>query len=121
MNYLKHYDGAVPGVKRKKSAERNAKQDYEKKRIRSFQDSWLKKFTWLRYDDNKGVMYCETCRSNVTPDDENLPFVKGTDNLKIDVVKLHGNSKVHLKYSDLVSAASKPASESGMFNKTEKS
>ena len=51
-------------------------QDYEKnKRKRTFQDSWLIEFPWLKYDNN--VMYCAVCRRHGNKADKSSPLVKG--------------------------------------------
>ena len=64
MNFLRHYDGAMPGVKRKQPSTAAAKQAYEKKRVRTFQEAWLKANNWLKYDSDRKLMFCTPCTNN---------------------------------------------------------
>ena len=63
---------------------------------RDFQPSWLEKFKWLRSDDTKRMLcyYCTNSRSAAGSDN---PFVKGSYNYKIDLLKSHERSKLHLE------------------------
>lgn len=111
MSFLRHYEGAIPGVKRKEPSLSTARKDYEKQRKRSFQESWMKQFPWLTYDNDSGLMYCKFCKVKSTSEDSS-PFVKGTDRFKIDVLKSHSSSKSHQKNAAVVTAQANPVGQS---------
>jgi hypothetical protein len=111
MNFLRHFEGAKPGVKRKVVSDPNTKKnEYEKKRKRTFQHSWLKEFPWLTYDEAVGKMYCTNCK--LKSNNDNSPFVKGNENFKIDVIKTHASSRLHLKNANVISAEKNPVCQS---------
>ncbi|KAK1892286.1 Zinc finger and BTB domain containing protein 10 [Dissostichus eleginoides] len=65
----------APGKRPRRDPEKSAasKLDYETKRKRNFLPSWTEKFPWLRYTEEAGeeyIMYCSTCRSLASQEDE---------------------------------------------------
>ena len=72
-------------------------------RIRTFQESWLKKFSpWLRYDASSKLMFCTFCEK-YAPSDQN--FVKGCASLRVESLKVHAQSAVHAKSEQAVKVA----------------
>ena len=57
---------------------------------RSFQDSWLEKYKWLKYDPPKG-MFCSCCQQS-----EKLnPFTSGCTNYRTSTLVRHIESQDH--------------------------
>ena len=54
---------------------------YEDKRIRSYRKEWERDHKWLKFDEIKGVMFCQTCRDAKMKGDvgkkQNMCFVTG--------------------------------------------
>ncbi len=60
---------------------------------RDFQQSWMKKFSWLNYDSDNQVMFCRFCRSSSSSESF---FVTGSCNFRIDPLKAHEKSVAHV-------------------------
>lgn len=85
-NFLKYFDGAKPGSKRKvdsQGSKQDSKKLYEAKREREFQSSWQKSRPWLFYQNGK--MVCKWC-TDMNPDSDSS-FVKGCEHIRLDSVK----------------------------------
>ena len=60
---LKWTTGAKPGKRFKiEESTKTSKQEYEKKRTRSFQSHWRVGREWLKFEN--GRMYCTVCEEN---------------------------------------------------------
>ena len=65
---LKYVEGAYPGMKRKPSGASSiskAREEYEKKQKRSFQDHWKNDQAWLVFEEDGGTgkMHCTLKRA----------------------------------------------------------
>jgi hypothetical protein len=49
----------------------------------------------LKYDTSKDVMYCNCCREKLANDQS--PFVIGTNVFKLESIKFHEKSSVHIR------------------------
>ena len=65
-------------VQKQKSGKRDYKSYETKKRDRVWQANWLCTYSWLRYDKDTNIMYCESCRefSHLHPN-KNIAMIKG--------------------------------------------
>jgi hypothetical protein len=84
-------------LKRPTSADERqvAKKKYDKEsRERKFLPQWTKDRSWLAYDEDKQLMFCNLFRNH----EVDSVFVKGTNKFKLDAVKQHENSKPHQYY-----------------------
>ena len=95
-NYIK----GVSAPKRKLTTEERKSRDqsYEKKRKRGFRDDWKTGRPWLRVEiSDEGVesMFCDFCiKAEISV--EKTAFVNGCTNLKLDSIKHHESSNMHL-------------------------
>ncbi|KAM8793599.1 sperm flagellar protein 2-like [Eudromia elegans] len=75
------------------------KKDMEHQRTkRNFQFSkiWLTKYPWLKYDDERGIMFCALCRKHNVDLGENIHnFYSGTDDFKLEFINIHQSSEAH--------------------------
>ena len=63
-------------------------------RIRKFIPHWHNLFPWVKYNSDKGIMFCVTCRK--------LPMHTDNTNFWIESLKTHNNSTHHhLCYSKI--------------------
>ncbi|XP_033624977.1 aspartyl aminopeptidase-like isoform X1 [Asterias rubens] len=62
---------------------------------RYFKKRWTIQFKWLRYDDDKQVMYCEYCRRAGAAKAGKTGFIQGISRFKKEAVVSHDNSKKH--------------------------
>ncbi|XP_032941223.1 sperm flagellar protein 2 isoform X3 [Catharus ustulatus] len=71
--------------------------DYQKtKRNQQFPKIWLTKYSWLKYDDEKGIMFCVPCRKHNVDLGENIHnFCSGTDDFKLEFINTHQSSEAH--------------------------
>ncbi|XP_069811753.1 zinc finger protein 862-like [Dendropsophus ebraccatus] len=76
-------------------------------RSRHFKSVWLQEFPWLKYNKEKGVMYCEFC-SKAGDVAGKTDFIKGTDHFKKETIKKHGDSLKHKNARDCIIARSAP-------------
>jgi hypothetical protein len=88
-----------------------AKKAYEQKRERVFLQSWQQSRPWLVFDEPANIMYCSTCRSIGVPEHETV-FVKGTNSFRLDGIKTHESSDIHVDASKKLAAKSTPISQS---------
>ncbi|XP_066844386.1 sperm flagellar protein 2 isoform X3 [Anser cygnoides] len=66
------------------------------KRNRQFPKIWLTKYSWLKYDDERGIMFCALCRKHNVDLGENVHnFCSGTDDFKLEFINTHQNSEAH--------------------------
>lgn len=101
MSFLRFYEGAKPGQKRKQTdnEKKQKAKEYESKRPpRSFQESWKAGRDWLDYDREQNKMFCKVCKSLPSKDDRKTlmnPFIKGCNNFRTSCITDHENSKPH--------------------------
>ena len=64
-----------------------------KKKIRKFKKEWLKEesWSWLRYDDEKGAMFCDLCIKH----NKKNTYVTGCTDLQKSSIERHALSNVH--------------------------
>jgi len=72
---------------------KNKKYDTQRKRL--FLPQWKTKWLWVVYDEEKGVMFCQTCRKYPSLADKSSPLFSGTSNFRVDLVKSHQRSREH--------------------------
>ncbi|KAL2294194.1 hypothetical protein Nmel_007918, partial [Mimus melanotis] len=66
------------------------------KRNHQFPKIWLTKYSWLKYDDEKGIMFCVPCRKHNVDLGENIHnFCSGTDDFKLEFINTHQSSEAH--------------------------
>ncbi|KAL9821940.1 sperm flagellar protein 2 isoform 2-T2 [Geothlypis trichas] len=66
------------------------------KRNRQFPKIWLTKYSWLKYDEERGVMFCVPCRKHNVDLGENIHnFCSGTDDFKLEFINTHQSSEAH--------------------------
>ncbi|XP_038026320.2 sperm flagellar protein 2 isoform X2 [Anas platyrhynchos] len=66
------------------------------KKNRQFPKIWLTKYSWLKYDDEKGIMFCALCRKHNVDLGENIHnFCSGTDDFKLEFINTHQSSEAH--------------------------
>ncbi|XP_027756412.1 sperm flagellar protein 2-like isoform X1 [Empidonax traillii] len=66
------------------------------KRNRQFPKIWLTKYSWLKYDDERGIMFCVPCRKHNVDLGENIHnFCSGTDDFKLEFINTHQSSEAH--------------------------
>ncbi|KAM6035510.1 sperm flagellar protein 2 isoform 2-T2 [Theristicus caerulescens] len=66
------------------------------KRNRQFPKIWLTKYSWLKYDDERGIMFCAPCRKHNVDLGENIHnFCSGTDDFKLEFINTHQTSEAH--------------------------
>ena len=99
MSFLRYVEGSIPGKKLKRPASEDERQVAKKKydqesRERKFLPQWTKDRSWLDYDGDKQLMFCNWCRNH----EVDSVFVKGTNKFKLDAVKQHESSKPHQYY-----------------------
>ena len=76
---------------------RNKDLKYDReKRTRIFQNSWIDKFPWVVFDENAQEMYCKYCRTFPHLSDRKDALTRGTNNLRIDELKLHDTHQEYL-------------------------
>ncbi|KAJ7427851.1 sperm flagellar 2 [Willisornis vidua] len=76
------------------------------KRNRQFPKIWLTKYSWLKYDDERGIMFCAPCRRLNVDLGENIHnFCSGTDDFKLELVTIHQSSEAHA-WATCIEAAS---------------
>uniref|UniRef100_A0A670YFN1 Sperm flagellar 2 n=1 Tax=Pseudonaja textilis TaxID=8673 RepID=A0A670YFN1_PSETE len=82
------------------------KQSYSEK-SHQFPNIWMLKYTWLKYDSDKGIMYCALCRKhNVDLGEKTHNFCSGTDDFILELVDEHNNSEAHAWASCMETASS---------------
>ena len=81
--------------KAKYDAYKERQNEYEKRRVRSFQQPWCNEFPWVRHtvitDTNgaeKKIMFCEVCQRFPKVSDTKAQLFKGTDNFKKQVRRI---------------------------------
>ena len=76
---------------------RNKDLKYDREiRMRTFQNSWIDKFPWVVFDENAQEMYCKYCRKFPHLSDRKDALTRGTNNLRIDELKLHDKHQEYL-------------------------
>ena len=88
--------GAKPVKDKKRPNKFNDKEYDASKRQRPFLPSWTKDFPWLKYDDDRQVMYCAPCRRYPQLADATSRLVTGTDNFRKDPLYKHAKSNNHV-------------------------
>jgi hypothetical protein len=78
MSFLRYVEGSIPGKKLKRPASEDERQVAKKKydqesRERKFLPQWTKDRSWLDYDGDKQLMFCNWCRNH----EVDSVFVKG--------------------------------------------
>lgn len=128
MSFLRFYDGAVPGQKRKADDPSTSRQKklntwkaYEEKRgDRKFCEKWREGRDWLTFNNkNETGMTCSYCielyKNGNTSTPSNLKgqnaFLTGCTNMRISTIVEHEQSKGHVKASEVYKASSSNAVE----------
>lgn len=99
-----------PGPKRQRVQE--SKANYEEKRVRKFQASWLVNpafSKWLRYDEEKKLMFCQACEAHGPP---NQVFVQGCSSHRLESIQCHAASNVHIRAYEKQQALQAPTGSS---------
>ncbi|XP_077027437.1 sperm flagellar protein 2 isoform X4 [Agelaius phoeniceus] len=66
------------------------------KRNHQFPKIWLTKYSWLKYDEERGIMFCVPCRKHNVDLGENIHnFCSGTDDFKLEFINTHQSSEAH--------------------------
>ncbi len=93
------FGGKQPVDKEKTPKGRKKCQDeYEERRQRKFNESWITQFPGIRYDEEKDAMFCLHCETFRTMADPKSSFVSGgSTSFRIDTIRTHWASKGHLK------------------------
>ena len=85
-----------------------AAREYEdEKRKRTYRKEWEREFKWLRYDDDKGVMFCQICRDlemKGKPGKGRNIFYDGCSTFKLYSVKKHCESDNHCRALEIKAA-----------------
>ena len=105
----RYLEGARPPNKRPKLSEDEKKtreKDYEDKRERSFQMKWLQQHKWLRFDESKNIMTCNTCIKYSYSSDKT--WVEGTSTFKLYIIKKHETTRTHLDAANKMEAEKIP-------------
>ncbi|XP_040512458.1 sperm flagellar protein 2 isoform X5 [Gallus gallus] len=97
---LKQFKGRSNSSSKREVDDRGKeKKDLEHPRIRKnrrFPKIWLTKYSWLKYDDERGIMFCALCRKhNVDLGESIHNFCSGTDDFKLEFINTHQNSEAH--------------------------
>ncbi|XP_061213937.1 sperm flagellar protein 2 isoform X6 [Neopsephotus bourkii] len=75
------------------------KKDLEHQRTKRnlhFPKIWLTKYSWLKYDGERGIMFCAPCRKHNVDLGENIHnFCSGTDDFKLEFINTHQSSEAH--------------------------
>jgi hypothetical protein len=108
LPFLKYVQGAAPGKAPKKKIETSSEAEIKKKakhydevqRTRCFQPGWKVGCDWIDFDNTN--MKCSTCKKywNDKRDrikDSYIVWIEGTQNFKLDTIKKHELSKMHLE------------------------
>ena len=79
-------------------SEKNKKYDSQK-RERKFQQHWLDTFTWLFFNKDMNMMFCNVCKeypklTSTNPGQQPV-FVTGTDKFRIEAIRSHESSVPH--------------------------
>ena len=65
--------------------------------IRAFKQEWKVGRPWLVYE--KGLMFCSICREGklitAKGSEKTNAFIAGTDNIKLETIKLHEGTRQH--------------------------
>ncbi|XP_074934828.1 sperm flagellar protein 2 isoform X1 [Phalacrocorax aristotelis] len=79
------------------------------KRNRQFPKIWLTKYPWLKYDDERGIMFCAPCRKHSVDLGENIHnFCSGTDDFKLEFINTHQSSEAHAWATSVEAASTAP-------------
>ncbi|XP_040398128.1 sperm flagellar protein 2 isoform X2 [Cygnus olor] len=79
-----------------KGKEKKDLEYHRTKRNRQFPKIWLTKYSWLKYDDERGIMFCALCRKHNVDLGENVHnFCSGTDDFKLEFINTHQSSEAH--------------------------
>ncbi|XP_054041768.1 sperm flagellar protein 2 [Rissa tridactyla] len=85
--------------KREIGDRRKEKKELEHQRTKKniqFPKIWLTKYSWLKYDDERGIMFCAPCRKhNVDLGETIHNFCSGTDDFKLEFINTHQSSEAH--------------------------
>jgi len=72
--------------------------DYDLKRVRTFQQNWIKQFPWVQHKD--GDMTCVMCLKFPNISDPINPFVIGTSTFRINALQSHQQGTKHRRCQD---------------------
>lgn len=76
-----------------------------------FQQKWLTEYPFLEYDLQTNVMWCKACRRYVNDWRKTSPFVIGTDNFRVSMIKYHQRSSMHTECQELADTLTSVDSE----------
>lgn len=83
------------------------------KRNRQFPKIWLTKYSWLKYDDERAIMFCALCHKHNVDLGENIhSFCSGTDDFKLEFINTHQSSEAHA-WATCMEAASTASPDTG--------
>lgn len=99
----------------KKRNTKGKKEEYETKRKRKFQTSWLDDFPGLVHesDAENDIMYCEICRDNEITADKSCSMFLGTSTFRKDTLLFHWKSQSHTKCAERQSVKLKSKTSKG--------
>jgi hypothetical protein len=124
MLFLKYYQGANPGKKRKNATpseeeKKLQQQKYEEHRPeRKFSNKWLVGRPWLMYDiPDKSAMFCNWCIDyNNTYVNNNFKknmntFITGCKNFRLSTIADHESSRIHINASAFAKSKTRGSQE----------
>ena len=89
--------GQKPGKQPKRSHNTPDPRQHEKKRERTFLPHWKTKFIWLNYEEDSGLMFCQTCKDFPDNADRKSSLYTGCSNFRLPILESHADSGQHLK------------------------
>ncbi len=87
------------------------------KKRRRFCRHWLVQFPWLKYDRDKGLLFCKICiKHNPTGSSS---FIKGNNNMRLTTIQSHAFCREHqlAERADAFNKAFSAAEQDGVSNK----
>ena len=116
-------DNWLIGVKKKttkssdaelKAEKRKSDQNYDQtKRSRTFRKEWKSAYPWLDFSEGEDKMFCTWCRHyKPRATKAKNAFDEGTNNYRLETVRLHSNSEAHIKAAGMADAAKKSPGKS---------
>ena len=90
--------------KRLSISEKN--KEYDKKRKRTFLESWKMEYQWILLKDD--IMYCSTCLEFPNLADQYSSFIVGCNNFRKDTLKSHDTNRRHIRCREAQEARENP-------------
>lgn len=102
--------------KRKAGDKEKEKKDGEHQRTKrnhQFPKLWLTKYSWLKYNDERAIMFCALCHKHSVDLGENIHnFCSGTNDFKLEFINTHQSSEAHA-WATCMEAASTASPDTG--------